>query len=283
MSVNGWAAWCAHERWQARLAQRDDDQIIELLAIRLAWEWLLHDQPTKALRSNREWAARWRDYPAVATPVAGGLGPRLDDPAGARAGLPGAADARPGKRCADGGARRRAGGAGGVLHRRALRGVPARARIVQPADRDDRVRRLLRTAGAVHAARHRADPSPTPRPAGTQRCALPTSATRPRWASSLAEAADRQALRARQVWADLRRTASSAFTYVESCGLLYAAPLLQASLSSQADPAPVEQAGLPRFTGEALRHAFRSWSTQDAGRRIALRPAGHRVLHRDGC
>jgi uncharacterized protein YbcC (UPF0753/DUF2309 family) len=38
MSMNGWASWCAYERWQAQLAQRDDDHIVQLLAIRLAWE-----------------------------------------------------------------------------------------------------------------------------------------------------------------------------------------------------------------------------------------------------
>ena len=45
MSINGWASWCAYERWQARLGtvpgRADDDDIIELLAIRLGWEWLL--------------------------------------------------------------------------------------------------------------------------------------------------------------------------------------------------------------------------------------------------
>ena len=45
MSINGWASWCAYERWQARLGtapgKTDDDAIIELLAIRLGWEWLL--------------------------------------------------------------------------------------------------------------------------------------------------------------------------------------------------------------------------------------------------
>ena len=41
LSVNGWAAWCAYRRWQARLVGADDDEIVGLLAIRLAWEWLL--------------------------------------------------------------------------------------------------------------------------------------------------------------------------------------------------------------------------------------------------
>ena len=38
MAIGGWGAWCAGERWQARLRGRDDEQIEHLLAIRLAWE-----------------------------------------------------------------------------------------------------------------------------------------------------------------------------------------------------------------------------------------------------
>lgn len=41
LRMNGWASWCACRRWQARLAGGDDDQIVHLLALRLAWEWLL--------------------------------------------------------------------------------------------------------------------------------------------------------------------------------------------------------------------------------------------------
>jgi uncharacterized protein YbcC (UPF0753/DUF2309 family) len=54
LDVNGWASWCAYLRWNARLADGDDPHLRELLAIRLAWEWLL-------LRSSDEtiWA-EWR-------------------------------------------------------------------------------------------------------------------------------------------------------------------------------------------------------------------------------
>ncbi len=60
MSINGWASWCAYERWQARLGtvpgRTDDDDIIELLAIRLGWEWLLLQDP-KSQKLAPEWIA----------------------------------------------------------------------------------------------------------------------------------------------------------------------------------------------------------------------------------
>ena len=54
LDVNGWASWCAYRRWTARLDGGDDDHLRELLAIRLAWEWIL-------LRASDETiAAEWR-------------------------------------------------------------------------------------------------------------------------------------------------------------------------------------------------------------------------------
>ncbi|MFO0933902.1 MAG: DUF2309 domain-containing protein [Planctomycetota bacterium] len=65
LDVNGWASWCAYRRFTARLAGGDDDGIVDLLAIRLAWEWLL-------LRSSeRTLASRWKqaqaEWPALET------------------------------------------------------------------------------------------------------------------------------------------------------------------------------------------------------------------------
>jgi hypothetical protein len=59
MSINGWASWCAYQRWQARLEQGDDDQIVHLLAVRLAWEWLLHEGYGE-LNVSSGLAAAWR-------------------------------------------------------------------------------------------------------------------------------------------------------------------------------------------------------------------------------
>ncbi len=39
--LNGWASSCMHRRWGARLDGGDDDSIVDFLAVRLAWEWLL--------------------------------------------------------------------------------------------------------------------------------------------------------------------------------------------------------------------------------------------------
>jgi uncharacterized protein YbcC (UPF0753/DUF2309 family) len=55
LRMNGWAAWCAYLRWQARLDGQDDDHIVHLLAVRLAWEWLLLDSD-----ATGDLRARWR-------------------------------------------------------------------------------------------------------------------------------------------------------------------------------------------------------------------------------
>jgi uncharacterized protein YbcC (UPF0753/DUF2309 family) len=62
MAVGGWAAWCAGERWPARLGGGDDDCIVHLLAIRLGWEWLLfEDMAADVLPAG--WATRWACAP----------------------------------------------------------------------------------------------------------------------------------------------------------------------------------------------------------------------------
>ena len=69
MSVNGWASWCAYLRWQARLRDDDDDHLVHLLAIRLAWEWVLAERlPVSGIKGLWQSAkARWPDAkPAVA-------------------------------------------------------------------------------------------------------------------------------------------------------------------------------------------------------------------------
>ena len=68
LSINGWAAWCAYERWQARLVGADDDEVVALLAVRLAWEWLLRNDTEGAAKTSSAsaavpswstWASSW--------------------------------------------------------------------------------------------------------------------------------------------------------------------------------------------------------------------------------
>jgi len=67
LDQNGWASWCAYRRWVARLEGRDDETMSELLAIRLAWEWMLFRIGGAPIA--RRWAvamAGWRKVDAAA-------------------------------------------------------------------------------------------------------------------------------------------------------------------------------------------------------------------------
>jgi uncharacterized protein YbcC (UPF0753/DUF2309 family) len=63
LDVNGWASWCAYLRWMARLAGGDDDHIRELLAVRLAWEWILLRASDEAI--TPEWRFAMASWSAI--------------------------------------------------------------------------------------------------------------------------------------------------------------------------------------------------------------------------
>ncbi len=73
LDVNGWSAWCAYRRFQARLTGQDDEAIEELVAVRLAWELLLLRSGGGGPRESlvREWRAARLLLPAddAAPPV----------------------------------------------------------------------------------------------------------------------------------------------------------------------------------------------------------------------
>jgi uncharacterized protein len=79
-SINGWAAWCSYLRWQARLdggakggaEGGDDTEIFGLLAIRLAWEWMLHrDSDALQVPATWEaWTASWLQADAHGASIA---------------------------------------------------------------------------------------------------------------------------------------------------------------------------------------------------------------------
>lgn len=55
LSVNGWAGWCAGLAWRAHQQGGKDDNLRQLLAIRLAWDWVLAD-----LTGDDTLRAAWR-------------------------------------------------------------------------------------------------------------------------------------------------------------------------------------------------------------------------------
>ena len=56
----GWASWCAYQRWQARLQSSDDHSMLELLAIRAAWEWLVDDRRRDIDSRWQSWRSAWQ-------------------------------------------------------------------------------------------------------------------------------------------------------------------------------------------------------------------------------
>jgi uncharacterized protein len=63
LDVNGWASWCAYIRWTARLDGKADHDIRELLAIRLAWEWILLRSSDDAITA--EWRFAMASWSAI--------------------------------------------------------------------------------------------------------------------------------------------------------------------------------------------------------------------------
>jgi len=57
----GWASWCAYRRWQARLQGEDDQTMLELLAIRAAWEWVVDDRRRDADSRWQAWRSAWQE------------------------------------------------------------------------------------------------------------------------------------------------------------------------------------------------------------------------------
>ncbi|WP_277374504.1 DUF2309 domain-containing protein [Pseudomonas sp. AA-38] len=56
----GWASWCAYRRWQARLSGGDDATLLDLLAIRASWEWLVDDHQRGAGSRWSAWRQAWQ-------------------------------------------------------------------------------------------------------------------------------------------------------------------------------------------------------------------------------
>ena len=248
MAIGGWGAWCAYERWQARLGGTDDDTIVHLLAIRLAWEWLLHDDaPPGVLPSG--WAVRWRTAEAAAAALR--RSQRIDWL------LQSAVEIAYQRPVIEG------------LSRHGGRPAPA-APAVQAVFcidvRSEVFRRALESVSPAVQTRGFAGffglfIAYSPLGSALRRPQLPgllapTQCVTEAGEVSLGQALTaqrRNALQWRQRWAEFRAAPASGFSFVETMGLLYGPKLLTDSLPSSRAPARWEDSGLPAHAAAALR------------------------------
>lgn len=54
LNIGGWAAWMRYLEWQAELDDRQDDSVLQLLAIRVAWDALIY-RARESANSRRAW------------------------------------------------------------------------------------------------------------------------------------------------------------------------------------------------------------------------------------
>lgn len=248
MAMGGWAAWCAYERWQARLAGKDDDQIDQLLAIRLTWEWLLHDDaPPGTVPAS--WAAQWsagdvlvaqhERAQAIDWLLQDALEIAYQQPLLAGLAQPAAAPVTAPEVqalfCID---------VRSEVFRRALEGVDASVQ----------TRGFAGFFGLPIAY--------SPVGSGLTRPQLPgllspalcvTESTGDAHLAQVLAGKRRSALQWRARWEQFRAAPASGFSFVESLGLLYGAKLVQQSLPSAATPARWEDAGLTAADAAPLR------------------------------
>jgi uncharacterized protein YbcC (UPF0753/DUF2309 family) len=267
MSINGWASWCAYRRWQARLVQEDDHQIVHLLAVRLAWDWLLQrghadvavaDGLARAWRAcdailansqaalQTDWlwqAALERSYQA---PLCRAL---------MKAPLPAADAAVPAVQavfCID---------VRSEVYRRALEAT-------SPA-----VQTLGFAGFFAMFVGYRPLGSEMVRPqlpgllapglCVTDECDSPSLGR------VLSEKRKRKLLW-RQQWQSFQGGAGSTFSFVEACGLLYAGKLFKGSTGGDAKARPVEQTGLPLQPAAHLRPRLPTRGGPDIEARVTM-------------
>lgn len=235
-SVNGWAAWCAFLRWQARLDGADDDTIVHLLALRLAWEWLL----AASLDPDEVdlWAMTWGDTDQHVTRAAAAR--RVDWL------LQGALERTYQDTIATG--LRTASPTGGAAAVEAVFCIDVRSEVI---------RRALESTAPTGRTRGFAGFFGLPiayTPAGSclTRPQLPgllsptLAVSEVTDAEAIAGATREQALGPRLAWKSLGRTPAAMFGFVEATGLAHVAGLLADSRGGVGRARRWEAEGLPR-------------------------------------
>ncbi len=269
MSINGWSSWCAYQRWQARLKGRDDDHIVHMLAIRLAWEWLLHTgHPEAGVAAGlasawrgaeaavvRAQAAQSHDWlwqlaleRAYQAPVAKALM--------AGAPKPGAVATTPAVQavfCID---------VRSEVYRRALEASSANK--VQTMGFAGFFALFIEYQPlGSEMVRPQLPGLLTPALCVTDECDTPALAP-------LLAGRRKKNLLMRQQWQTFRSGAGSTFSFVETCGLLYAGKLIRNRLGGPRNPAPVELTGLPAAERHMLRPRLPTRGGPDVEARVNM-------------
>ncbi|MCY7314023.1 MAG: DUF2309 domain-containing protein [Pseudoxanthomonas sp.] len=249
MSINGWASWCAYQRWEARLVQQDDEQIVHMLAVRLAWEWLLHEgypglgvasglasawggteasieQAQRAQQTDWLWQdALERSYQQ---PLCQGL---HRAPVNAAA-TPPAVQA---VFCID---------VRSEVYRRALEASSPGVQTLGFAG-------FFALFVSYQPLGSEMDRPQLPGLLAPGLC-ITDACDAPGRDPALGQQR-RKKLQWRQQWQTFRSGAGSSFSFVESCGLLFTGKLLKSSLGGESNPAPVEQTGFSPAQRSELR------------------------------
>ncbi len=251
MSINGWSSWCAYQRWQARLEQKDDEQIVHLLAVRLAWEWLLHEgyvdlgvasglahawrgKDAKLAQAQRAQQTDWLWQAALERSYQETLCQGLHL-APTHAPMPPAVQA---VFCID---------VRSEVYRRALEASSPGVQTLGFAG-------FFALFVSYKPLGSDMDRPQLPGLLSPGLCITDTCDA-PGLGQALAQQR-RKKLQWRQQWQAFRSGAGSSFSFVESCGLLFTGKLLKNSLGGEANPVPVEQTGFSAAQRSDLRPRF---------------------------
>lgn len=240
LRINGWAAWCAYLRWQARLEGRDDNHIIDLLAIRLCWEYLLHERESGAGK------AAWH-------PDCAGKQSTAADQSNIDALLQRALEIAYQERlCAS--LVRRPAQTAAVTAVQAVFCIDVRSEVLRRAL--EAVSPQVQTMGFAgffglpvsyqalgsHVARPQLPGLLSPSLCVTDSCGLPDQ-------DRALAASQRARLAAIKSWQPFQRLPGSAFALVETLGLSYLAKLVRRSLPARHAPADPARQGLAAYPG----------------------------------